>query len=186
MLTDILRIVNGQLSVAHGTLLEKLIKEMPSGGSVLDLYPGEGRSTIIMASTMERLKKSGRIFAVDTHITNPRSDRGIEEGTLGPFMINLRSFKCSGRVTPIIGSAGDLDGLLNKKSVNLCCIQIPDNHTDPQALLNQLIGIAKNVIRKGGQIAVASQLKLHGKEFGADYSTSHKLDGLVVFKNNGA
>lgn len=148
---DITRNVRGDLSEAQCTILRDLAAKVTTKGSILDLCPGEGRSTVIMATAV---KDKVRLFAVDTHVTNPRPNTPVSEGSLYPFLTNLQAFKCRGSVVPIIGSVEDVRRVFGKRSINLCVIQTPVEHIDPPTATQAAIEAAKHVVRKGGKVAV--------------------------------
>ncbi len=154
-LEAIFRMVSGRLSISTCHLLSDLVEELPDAGVVLDLYCNEGLSTVVLASSMDYYGKSqATVIAVDTHITNPRSDTPHEDGTIMKHLKNLRSFRVLHRVTPIVTSVSFIYKLLNKRSVNLVVVQVPVNSATMMDSLLPEIQLGQEVIRNGGKIVV--------------------------------
>lgn len=155
------RMVHGSLSLNVCQLLSDLIEELPDSGSVLDLYCGAGLSTVLLASSMDYYgKNSATILSVDTHISNPLSDTPHVDGTILTHLKNLRSFRVLNRVTTVIATTGMIGKLLNKKSVNLVVMQVPDM----DSMLYD-IQLSQEVIRNGGKIVVCHAAPTPNAEF---------------------
>lgn len=184
MLSDILRNVRGNLSEDQCNLLARLVEDLSPGETILDLYPGEGKSTVVLSSALGT--KRGKIYSIDTHILNPRSDRGVEEGSLKTFLANLRTFRAGASVIPIIASVDAVSGLLNKKSVNLVVVQIPTEHIDAGGLLRACIQTGQYTLRKGGKIAVLMPPGTDHAgvllQFKGSFTLRHECPGMLVFQ----
>lgn len=195
MIDNILRHVPGTLSAASCLTLCKLVKGVAKDSLILDLSPGEGRSTVVLGTAVEWYDKAeAAIVAVDSHITNPASDRPFEEGTLMRMLTHLRTFRVLKRVIPLVKGPGAVSLLLNKKSVNLAVVQVPTAHVDFRQALETGIGEAQFAIRKGGKIVVICSNDVNRGDFekvtdtlfAADFKLSASHDFLRVFESIGA
>lgn len=192
MIDNILRHVPGTLSAASCQILYKLVKSVPKDGLILDLSPGEGRSTVVMGAALEFYEKEdAAVVAVDSHITNPASDRPFEEGTLMRMLTHLRTFRVLKRVIPLVKGPQAVSLLLNKRAVALAVVQVPTAHVDFRQALETGIGEAQFAIRKGGKIVVVCSndvnrdvfVKVTDKLFAADFKLSASHDYLRVFES---
>lgn len=181
---DITRNVRGALSLEQCDIIAALAAKVPAKGSILDICPGEGRSTVVL-STHIGPTKGICIYSVDTHITDPRSERALTEGTLNPFLSNLRTYQCMAPVVPVLAPPSRAVLMLNKRSVNLCVVQVPASHIDPAEGLRAGIEAAQHVVRKDGRVVVAIPDSVSPStvtaQFGRDYKQVHQCAGLVVF-----
>jgi hypothetical protein len=187
---DIVRQVRGTLSLEACTLLDELVKNVPTDGMILDFCPGGGLSTVVMAVAVQRYERQARIVAIDSHITNPLASKPVEEGTLLPFLSSLRTFRCADVVTPILGVPASMDALLRKNTANMVMIQIPPTHVDPVRALETSVQIAQYAIRRGGKIVaycpfLASNVFSASLErlFGHDYAEVPGKAGLRIFES---
>lgn len=155
LLDTILSKVPGNLSrLACGELTARAA-QVPDDGLILDLCPGAGRSTVVLAASLEAEENgSAKVLAVDTHVTNPLSSTPQEEGTLCAFLHNLRTFRLLHRVTPIIDSIGVVPQIFNKRSANLVIVQVPNTTFNTEDTLAQAIEVAQFAVRKNGKIVV--------------------------------
>lgn len=156
MLQDVLRQVPGNLSADACRVLYNLIEQdLPKDGVILHLNCGQGRGTVVAGKALEMTDKpDATILAVDTHITNPLSNKPHETGSLLPFLSYLRMFKVMGRVMPLVSGVSAVTKLLNKKSANMVIVQVPMDHVDFGDALRAAIEAAQFAIRTSGQIIV--------------------------------
>ena len=155
LLDTILSKVSGNLSRSVCDELTARAAQVPDDGLILDLCPGAGRSTVVLAASLEAEENgSAKVLAVDTHVTNPLSSTPQEEGTLCAFLQNLRAFRLLHRVTPIIDSIGIVPQIFNKRSANLVVVQVPNTTFNIEDSLAQAVEVAQFAVRKNGKIVV--------------------------------
>ena len=160
----ILSQVGGQVSRKALMLLTALAKDLPEDGAALDLYCGEGRSTIALATALEASENAGAtVLAVDTHITNPLSQNPHEDGTIQQFFRHLRRFKVLHRVIPVMASVSVTRTIFNKRSFNLVVVQTPAHGIEDA--LAEGIDIAQYAVRVHGKIAVLRPVGLDMQTF---------------------
>lgn len=154
MLADILRQVSGEVPEDACVELDTLVKGLPDKSLVLDLLPGHGRSSVVLASAMRRYGKDAHILAIDTHIRNPRSNRAFEEGTFSVFQASKRTFTCAEYIIPVLSPLNVVESFLTKRSANLVVVQVPRGDSDPIGTLGIALKLAAYTIRSGGFIAI--------------------------------
>jgi hypothetical protein len=166
-LDSIKRMVSGKLSTDTCKLLTDLVADLPDAGVALDLYCGEGLSTVVLAHSMDYYGKSqATVIAVDTHVTNPISDTPHEDGSVMKHLKNLRSQRVLHRVTPIVASVSLVARLPNKRSVNLVVVQVPANSATMMDSLLPEVQLGQEVIRNGGKIVVCCPNPALQRDFG--------------------
>lgn len=155
LLDTILSKVPGNISRDVCNELTRRVASVPDDGLILDLCPGAGRSTVILAAALEAEENgSAKVLSVDTHVTNPLSTAFQEDGTLFAFFRHLRFFHLLHRVTPIIDSIGIVTQIFNKRSANLVIVQVPNTALNIEDSLTQAIEVAQFAVRKNGKIVV--------------------------------
>lgn len=166
MISNVIARVNGNLKPETCEVLAKLAGSVPSGGTILDLNCGEGRSTICMALALRQVSKEATILAIDSHITDPISETPYQDGTVMRFLLNLRKFEVMQQVVPVVAPAYNL-GFINKRSANLVIIQSPATSRSAwnEDALEQSMAIAKYALRKGGIIAACCPADVHWTAF---------------------
>lgn len=185
MLVTILAHVNGSVSRQVCEALAKLASKVPSGGAILDLNCGEGRSTIVLAHTLEERGKDVVVMAVDTHVVNPFSETPYQEGTAMKFLANARRFRLAHRIVPIVCTADVAGKVVGKRCANLIVVQSPATvqsvyHADALA---QALEIARYAIRRYGTIAVICPNPAYQVEFDA-LVARHFVKGFVLTYNS--
>lgn len=155
IVADVVRNVQGNIGLDACRILFNMVDDIPKDGVILDICSGYGRSTIVMAKALETWGKTeASIISVDSHITDPLSERAYEKGSLLPFLAHLRRFKVMSRVSPLLIGAHAISKILNKKSANLVVVQTPVVHSNFEAVLSLGIQQAQFAIRKDGRITV--------------------------------
>lgn len=174
-ITDITRNVRGTLSQESCALLQSLAQGLPENGAVLDVYPGDGLSTVSMVLGLAEDRNGVRIYALD-----PALPTGL--------LSSLKMFQCREVVTPIMGYPEVAVALMNKRSMNLVVVQSPAEHVDPRSALVESITTAKYTVRKNGRVVISIPETVPvdwvRKQFPAEFVIMEGLgsDSLVVFE----
>lgn len=190
---NVLRTVRGRLSFNMCEILWALVQSLPEDALILDICPGDGQSTVILAKAAEAGNKAGiRVVAVDSHITDPLSQRPHETGTLLNFLAHLRLFNVTGRVTALVAAPSIISVLLNKRSINLALVQVPTSHLDYGEALYLGIQQAQFAIRKGGVIVVPGSdtnqavfEAVTDSVFGSDFEMTTATPSLRAYTHKG-
>jgi len=154
-LENSVRLIRSNLSLAACQEIFELAKEVPKDGSVFDLHPGEGLSTVVAALGIQSSDFTGTsVVSVDSHIVNPLSSRAIEEGSLMSYMAHLRQFGVMGKVCPVLFDVGSLSKVFPKKSASLVVVQVPDDNIDFNLALTSAIHQALHILRTKGKVIV--------------------------------
>jgi hypothetical protein len=155
MLDCILSKVGGSITRVGLQELVLRANEVPEVGLVLDLSPGEGRSSIAIATALEECdNNSAKVISVDTHVTNPLSKTAQEEGTLALFFRHAREFRVLHRITTIVDSIGVIPQIFNKRSANLVVVQVSALTLNIEDGLDLAIKVAQFAVRRSGRIII--------------------------------
>jgi hypothetical protein len=194
MIGHIIQTVNGTLSSSVCKRLVVLAQEVPDDGVILDLYCGEGRSTVVMATALAVHAGNVKIVALDTHITDPLSMTPYEDGTMARFYAHLRRFNITNRVIPLTTVAENIPYLLNRRSINLVVIQAPACAFVVEDAFETCIEVAQYVVRKLGRIVLIRPAHIEtnvfrgfiSDRFNRDFNLIEEKNGLIIYEASGA
>lgn len=128
---------------------------------IIDFYPGNGRSTILIASTA---KDGVSIVTVDPHRSSmTRDGLSPKTGTLHNYFNSLKTFCIRRKIISIIATEDDVDDLFSKRSADLIVFQVPDDmgRDEGHTLSHAIIDLASEVLRTGGRLLMSNH---HGHD----------------------